>query len=87
MAFVSRYGLYQFTILPSGLCNTLSTFKRLMNPVFCDFIDWYVLIYLDDILVYSKTADNHEKHLHEVFSKLCAHKLQEKYSKCEFGRA
>ena len=87
MAFVSRFGLYEFTVLPFGLCNAPSTFQRLINYVFSDLIDQYVLVYLDNILVYSETANNHEKHLREVFSWLHAHKLQVKHAKCEFGRA
>ena len=58
-----------------------------MNHVFSDIIYWYVLVYLDNILVYSKTANNHAKHLHKVILQLCANKLQEKHAKCEFGHA
>ena len=56
-------------------------FQRLINHVFSDTIDWYVLVYLDNILIYSKIANNHEKHLCKVFSQLCTHKIQEKYAK------
>ena len=87
MAFISRFGLYKFTVLPFGLCNAPSTFQHLMKYVVRDVIDWYILVYLDDILVYSKTADDYEQHLHEVFSQLCAYKLQKKRAKCEFGHA
>ena len=87
MAFVSRFGLYIFTFLTFSLCNALSTFHHLVNHVFSDIIDLYVLVYLDDILIYSKTIENHEKHLYEVFSLLSTHKLQEKCTKCEFGHA
>ena len=68
MAFVSRFGLYEFIFLPFGLCNNLNTFQRLMDYVFSNIIDWYVLVYLDDILVCNKTVDNHEKYLCKVFS-------------------
>ena len=84
MAFVLRFGLYKFTILPIGLYNAPSTFQRLINHILSDIIDWYVLAYLYDILVYSKTTNNHEKHLHEVFSLLYAHNSQKKYAECEF---
>ena len=50
MAFVSRFGLYKFTVLPFGLCNAPSTFQRLINHIFSDIIDWYVLVYLFNIL-------------------------------------
>ena len=87
IAFVLRFGLCEFTVLLFGLCNAPSTFICLINNVFSDIIDQNVLFYLDDILVYSKAAKNHEKHLYEVFSQLCAYKIQEKYAKCEFGCA
>ena len=62
-AFVTSYGLYEYTVLPLGLCNAPSTFQRLMNNVLGDYIDKFALVYLDDILVYSKTDDEHEAHL------------------------
>ena len=55
-----RYGLYEYTVLPLGLCNAPSMFQRLMNAVMSGYIDDFVLVYLDDILVYSDTADAHE---------------------------
>ena len=58
-----------------------------MNYVFSDIIDQHVLVYLDDILVYSEATDDHEKHLCEVFSLLHTHKLQVKYTKSKFGCA
>ena len=85
MEFVSRFSLYEFTVLPFGLCNSPSTFQRLLNHVFSDIIDWYVLVYLDDILLNSKTIDSYEKYLHKVFLQLHAHKLQAKCAKCDFG--
>ena len=62
-AFVTRYGLYEYTVLPLGLCNAPSTFQRLMNNVLGDYVDKFALVYLDDILVYSRTEDEHEVHL------------------------
>ena len=62
-AFVIRYGLYEYTVLPLGLCNAPSTFQRLMNNVLGDYVDKFALVYLDDILVYSRTGDEHEVHL------------------------
>ena len=70
-----RYGLYEYTVLPLGLCNAPSTFQRLMNAVMSGYIDDFVLVYLDDILVYSDTADAHEQHLRKVFARLRQHKL------------
>ena len=62
-AFVTHYGLYEYTVLPLGLCNAPSTFQRLMNNVLGDYVDKFALVYLDDILVYSRTEDEHTAHL------------------------
>ena len=59
----------------------LVPFSALINHVFSDTIDWYILVYLDDILIYSKTTVNHEKHLYEVFLQLHTYKVQEKHAK------
>jgi hypothetical protein len=85
-AFRTRYGHYEFTVLPFGLCNAPGTFQRLMNDVFRQYLDKFVLVYLDDILVYSKTPDEHLDHLQRVFSLLRQHQLYGKLSKCEFGK-
>ena len=68
MAFVLRFGFYEFTVLLFGLRNAPSTFLHLINYVFSNIIDQYILVYLNDILVHSETADDHEKHLRKVFS-------------------
>ena len=86
-AFVTRYGLYEYTVLPLGLCNAPSTFQRLMNNVLGDYVDKFALVYLDDILVYSKNENEHEAHLRLVFDRLREHKLKAKRSKCEFARS
>ena len=66
-AFVSRYGLFEYTVLPLGLCNAPSTFQHLMNSVTHGFIDKFVLVYLDNVLVYSDNEDEHKAHLRQVF--------------------
>lgn len=86
-AFTSRWGLFEFTVLPFGLCNAPSTFQRLMNSVLGDAMGEFVLVYLDDILIYSRDWDDHLAHLDQVFAKLQEHKLYAKRSKCEFGLA
>ena len=86
-AFVTRYGLFKYTVLPLGLCNAPSTFQCLMNSVMHGFIDKFVLVYLDDVLVYSNNEVEHEAHLRQVFDRLREHKLQAKLKKCEFGKS
>lgn len=60
-AFSCRYGTFEFTVMPFGLCNAPSTFQRVMHRVFFDLLDKGVVIYLDDILVYSKTVEEHQE--------------------------
>ena len=85
--FVTKYGLFEYTVLSLGLCNAPSTFQHLMNSVMHGFIDKFVLVYLDNILVYSDNEDEHEAHLRQVFDRLREHKLQAKLKKCEFGKS
>ena len=67
MEFVTRYGLYEYTVLPVGLCNAPSTFQRLINDIISEYIDDFVLVYLDDILVFSTTEYEHEHNPRLVF--------------------
>ncbi|KAJ9529794.1 hypothetical protein QJQ45_022194 [Haematococcus lacustris] len=84
-AFRTRYGRFEFTVLPFGLCNAPATFQRLMNDVLHDLLDDCVLVYLDDILIFSRTPQEHIAHLRRVLDLLRKHKLYAKLSKCEFG--
>jgi hypothetical protein len=64
--FRTRYGHYEFTVVPFGLSNAPVVFMFLMNGVFRDYLDKFVIVFLDDILVYSKSEEEHEKHLRMV---------------------
>ena len=83
-AFCSRYGHYEFIVMSFGLTNAPTVFMNLMNRVFKDFLDSFVIVFIDDILIYSKTEAEHEEHLHQVLETLRANKLYAKFSKCEF---
>ncbi|TYK08816.1 ty3-gypsy retrotransposon protein [Cucumis melo var. makuwa] len=83
-AFRSRYEHYEFIVMSFGLTNASAVFMDLMNRVFKDFLDSFVIVFIDDILIYSKTETEHEEHLHQVLETLRANKLYAKFSKCEF---
>jgi hypothetical protein len=83
-AFVTRYGQYEYTIVLFGLTNTPAYFMNLMNKVFMDELDKCVVVFIGDILVFSKTAKEHEEHLKIVLGKLRQHQLYAKFIKCEF---
>ena len=81
-SFTCRYGTYQFTVMPFGLTGAPSMFQRVMNNIFFDLLDKGVLVYLDDVLVYSKTVEEHVRLLDEVFAIFLKYKLYLKESKC-----
>jgi hypothetical protein len=83
-AFRTRYGLYEYTVMSSGLTNALAYFMYLMNKVFMEYLDKFVVVFIDDILIFSKTEEEHEKHLRLVLEKLRSIKPYAKFSKCEF---
>ena len=83
-AFVTRYGLYECTVMSFGLTNAPAYFMYLMNKVFMEYLDKFVVVFIDDILVFSKTEEEHEQHLRMVLDKLREHQLYAKFRKCEF---
>lgn len=86
-AFRTRYGHYEFRVLSFGLVNAPATFTTLMNDVFHELLDDCVIVYLDDILVYSKTRAEHMVHLRKVLQLLRLNKLYAKREKCQFLRS
>ena len=82
----TRYGSFEFLVMPFGLCNAPATFTTLMNNIFHEYLDDFVIIYIDDILVYSKTAEEYTEHLEKVFQKLRSNKLYAKGDKCDWGK-
>ena len=82
-AFRTHYGHYEFLILSFGLTNSPATFMTLMNNIFHGYLNKFVIVYLDDILIYSKTKKKHLKHLRTILEILRKHKLYAKDTKCE----
>ena len=85
-AFQTRFGHYEFLVMPFGLTNAPATFMTLMDSVLRPYLGKFVVVYLDDILIYSRSLEEHLDHLKKVFELLRAHKLYAKESKCEFCR-
>ena len=83
--FRTRYGHYEFVVVPFGLTNAPATFTCLINSVFNKYLDKFVLIFLDDILIYSKNEEEHEEHLRLKLQLLREHQLYAKLSKCDFS--
>ncbi|GJU70885.1 putative nucleotidyltransferase, ribonuclease H [Tanacetum coccineum] len=83
-AFRTRYGHFEFTVMPFGLTNAPAIFIHLMNRVCRSYINKFVIVFIDDILIYSKTQEEHVEHLRLVLELLKKEKLYAKFSKCEF---
>ncbi len=83
-AFSTEFGLFQFKVMPMGLTNSAATFQRFVQHVFADFLTEFVKAYIDDILVHSKTMEEHIKHVQLVITRIQEYGLKIKLSKCEF---
>ena len=83
-AFRTSYGHYEFLVMSFGLTNALEAFRDQMNKVFRNYLDSFVIMFIDDILVYAKNEDDHMGHFRVVLQTLKQHQLFTKYSKCEF---
>ena len=80
-ASATRYGLYEYTIMSFGITNAPAFFMHMMNKVFMDFLDKFVVVFIDDILIYSKSDEEHKEHLRVVLQRLRDHQLYAKFSK------
>jgi hypothetical protein len=83
-AFHTQYGLYEYTVMSFRLTDAPAYFMYLMNKVFMEYLDRFVVVFIDNILVFSKTMEEHEEHLRLVLEKLRSNHLYAKFSKCEF---
>ena len=82
-AFQTRYDHYEFVVMPFGLTNALVAFMNFINRVCRSMLDWYVMVFIDDILVYSKTQEQHEEHLRDVLETLRRERLFVNFFKCD----
>jgi hypothetical protein len=83
-SFYTRYGFYEYTVMSFGLTNAPAYFMYLMNKVFMKYLDKFVVVFIDDLIIFSKMEEEHEKHLRLVLEKLRSNQLYAKFSKYEF---
>jgi hypothetical protein len=83
-AFITRYGLYEYMVMPFGLTNAPAYFMYLMNKVIMEYLDKFVVVFIDDIFIFSMNEEEHDEYLHFVLQKLRENQLYAKLSKCEF---
>jgi hypothetical protein len=83
-AFILRYGLYKYMVISFGLINAPAYFMYIMNKIFMQYLDKFVVVFIDDILLYSRSEEEHEELLRFILKKLRDHRLYTKLSKCEF---
>ena len=82
-AFKIRWGLYEFLVMPFGVSNAPTQFMNMMNALLGEYLDKFVLVFLDDVLIYFANPQDHAEHLRKVLGKLREHKLFAKASKCK----
>jgi hypothetical protein len=82
--FTTKYWLYEYTIMSFGLTNAPAFFMYLMNNMFMDYLDKFVVVFIDDILIYSQNEEERDEHLKMVLQRLRDHQLYAKLRKCEF---
>jgi hypothetical protein len=80
-----RYGSYEFLVMPFGLTNAPAMFYTFMNDIFREWLDDFVVVHIDDILIYNGSMEEYAEHLRKVFQRLRENKLYAKLEKCEFG--
>jgi hypothetical protein len=83
-AFSTRYGLYEYLVMSFGLTNAPAHFMYLMNSVFMSMLDKFIMVFIDDMLIYSKNEEEHMKHLWIILQRLQEHQLYTKFSNCAF---
>ena len=85
--FHTRYSHFEYTVMPFGLMNAPTGFQHMANDIFRDFLDIFTIIYLDDILIYSKTQEEHDIHVQKVLQRLREYGLYAKLEKCSFDQS
>jgi hypothetical protein len=85
-AFRCRYGHFEYQVMPFGLTNAPATFQQIMNDIFRDMLDQFIVIYIDDLLIYSRDPAEHPQHVRKVLERLNDHCLYAKLEKCEFSK-
>jgi hypothetical protein len=84
IAFITWYSLYEYMVMSFGLTNAPACFMYRMNKVFMDYLDKFMVVFIDNILIFSKNEEEHDEHLHLVLQKLRENQLYAKLNKCEF---
>jgi Reverse transcriptase (RNA-dependent DNA polymerase) len=83
-AFNTKYGQFEYLVMPMGLCNAPATFQTLMNNILYDFIDEFLVVYMDDLLIFSNNEEDHMRHVEKVLMRLKKHELYVSPKKCLF---